>query len=134
MGANNSLCPSGALSVWIEIRTRRYASPPRVSVCLDTRAYINCISPLNGASWLTDCAPLIRFPIIGGSPGCFHFPAAPFQNISCDDCETLYLPIHKRKSTGRRITLSSARPVCLSFDISLRSSKSVRVSLPRRNH
>lgn len=54
-------------------RDTQYASA-RVAVCPGTRAYINCISLLNGASWLTDCALLIRFPIIGSSPGCFHFP------------------------------------------------------------
>ena len=67
-----------------------------------TRAYINCISPLNGASWLTDCALLIRFPIIGGNPSYFHFlvPTLPlppsFQKLSCNGCKILYLSIQKK--------------------------------------
>lgn len=67
MGANNSLCPSGAVRVDRDTYDTLFVCVHvRVGVgARATCAYINCISPLNGASWLTDCALLIRIPIIG---------------------------------------------------------------------
>lgn len=80
--------------MWIEIYIYIYDSaciykctPMCVCVCLDVCvcaicAYINCTAPLNDTSWLTDCALLIRIPIIGGDPACFHFSVAFFQDLS----------------------------------------------------
>jgi len=68
------------LAVRIEIRTTQRASIRTyvrmyVYTCVSAIcAYINCIFPLNSASWLTDCALLIRIPIIGDGSGYFYFP------------------------------------------------------------
>lgn len=97
-----------------------------VSVCPGTRAYINCISPLNSASWLTDCALLIRFPIIGSSPGCFHFPV-PLSRIFRATTAKPFICPYKRKSMRTPYYLIE-RDIYSSFDISLRAVE-VRASL-----
>lgn len=71
-----------------------------ICICVPRCAYINCISPLNGASWLTDCALLIRFPIIGRQSWLFPFSRVSlFRIFRTTAIAKPFICSYKRKST-----------------------------------